>query len=191
MHIVKLGGSLYETAELVFWLKLLADTAMNDSVVIVPGGGPFADTVREAQSRHKFDDQHAHHMALLAMAQYGILLHAFLPSAVLINTPAEVSNTCQLSIWLPDAQLLQVDELIPSWHITSDSLALWFAQQLPNSQLSLIKRINPNTGDITVLTEKGIIDQGFNSLFKRQPLPAQLIHYQTPNQFPDNGLVLK
>ncbi|HCC82688.1 MAG TPA: delta 1-pyrroline-5-carboxylate synthetase, partial [Methylophaga sp.] len=74
MYVVKLGGSLYHTAELKSWLTLLEQTALNESVVIVPGGGPFADMVRQAQQLHKFDDQHAHHMAILAMAQYGLML---------------------------------------------------------------------------------------------------------------------
>lgn len=190
MHIVKLGGSLYHTAELKSWLEVLAEAAIEDSVVIVPGGGPFADMVRQAQHQHKFDDQHAHHMALLAMAQYGLLLHALLPTAVTINTPAEVSSTDQLFIWLPDDQLLQVDEIMQSWHITSDSLALWFAQQLPDSKLSLIKCVSAETSDINVLSKKDIIDQGFHTLFQQQPIPTQLIHYQNPSHFPENGLKL-
>lgn len=190
MHIVKLGGSLYHTAELKSWLELLAEAAIEDSVVIVPGGGPFADMVRQAQRIHTFDDQHAHHMALLAMAQYGLLLHALLPTTVTIKTPAEVSSSCQLSIWLPDDQLLQADKLMQSWHITSDSLALWFAQQLPDSKLSLIKRVSTETADITALSKKGIIDQGFKALYQLHPIPTQLIHYQNPHHFPENGLKL-
>lgn len=190
MHIVKLGGSLYHTAELQSWLSLLAKAATEDPVVIIPGGGPFADIVRQAQHQHKFDDQHAHHMALLAMAQYGLMLHGLLPSAVLIKTPAEVSSQCQLSIWLPDEQLLQVEEITQSWQMTSDSLALWFAQQFPQSRLSLIKCVSVDSGDINILSRKGVIDQGFTSLFQQRSIPTQLIHYQTPNKFPEHGIKL-
>lgn len=190
MHIVKLGGSLYHTAELKSWLTLLEQTALNECVVIVPGGGPFADMVRQAQQLHKFDDQHAHHMAILAMAQYGLMLQALLPSAVLVKTPAEVSSHCQLAIWVPDDQLLQVEEITQNWQITSDSLALWFAQQFPQSSLSLIKRVSADSGDLNVLSKKGIIDQGFTALFQQRPILTQLIHYQAPDNFPERGIKL-
>lgn len=190
MHIVKLGGSLYHTAELKSWLTLLEQTALNESVVIVPGGGPFADMVRQAQQLHKFDNQHAHHMAILAMAQYGLMLQALLPSAVLVKTPAEVSSHCQLAIWLPDDQLLQVKEITQNWQITSDSLALWFAQQFPQSSLSLIKRVSAESGDLNELSKKGIIDQGFTALFQQRPISTQLIHYQAQDNFPEHGIKL-
>jgi len=191
MHIVKLGGSLYHTAELKSWLALLSEYSLHNSVVIVPGGGPFADMIRQAQTLHQFDDHHAHHMALLAMAQYGLLLHALIPTALIIHSPNEVPITPQLAIWLPDDQLLQVDALMQSWQVTSDSLALWFAQQIPQSKLSLIKCISADTGEISELSSKGIIDQGFQSLFQQRPIPTQLIHSQQPNLFPDNGLIVE
>ena len=67
--VVKLGGSLQGSPNLRRWLKVIAASAA--PVVIVPGGGPFADEVRLAQKRLKFSDAVAHHMALLAMEQYG------------------------------------------------------------------------------------------------------------------------
>ncbi|MDO8826589.1 delta 1-pyrroline-5-carboxylate synthetase [Methylophaga sp.] len=191
MLIVKLGGSLYHSAELKSWLTLLSQYAENDSVVIVPGGGPFADMVRQSQALHKFDDQHAHHMALLAMAQYGLLLHALQPAAITINTPAEAPIRGQLAIWLPDDQLLQADELKQSWDITSDSLALWFTQQHAQSKLILIKCAPVTTGDIHVLSENSIIDRGFQALFQQHPVETYVVHYQQLNDFPDGGVVLR
>src|SRR5215510_16371000 len=67
--VVKLGGSYAHAAELKPWLAAIAACAGH--VVLVPGGGPFADAVREAQARMGFDDRVAHRMALTAMAQYG------------------------------------------------------------------------------------------------------------------------
>ncbi len=190
MQIVKLGGSLYDTAELKSWLALLADYAKHESVVIVPGGGPFAEMIRKAQVLHRFDDKHAHHMAILAMAQYGLLLHGLLPKALTIKTPAAAPTSSQLAIWLPDDQLLQVDELKQSWHITSDSLALWFAQQHPQSKLNLIKCVTVDTGEINQLSRKGVIDKGFEDLYHRHPIDTQIIHYQNYNEFPNNGVAL-
>ena len=73
--IVKIGGSLAAgPAALGRWL--LALEAGRRRVVVVPGGGPFADTVRSAQAELGFDDSTAHRMALLAMEQYGMALCA-------------------------------------------------------------------------------------------------------------------
>ena len=48
MWIVKLGGSLLGAEELTHWLELLARYS-DGKIIIVPGGGIFADAVREAQ----------------------------------------------------------------------------------------------------------------------------------------------
>ena len=73
MIVVKLGGSLFDYSKLSEWLKILSEEGAG-KVVIVPGGGPFADQVRDAQKRWKFNDQQAHKMALHAMDQFGIML---------------------------------------------------------------------------------------------------------------------
>ena len=49
MWVVKLGGSLAYASELPRWLSALAEGA-GGRAIIVPGGGPFADQVRHAQS---------------------------------------------------------------------------------------------------------------------------------------------
>ena len=72
LAIVKLGGSHATGPHLKDWLTAIAAEA--GSIAIVPGGGPFADTVRTAQASMGFDDHAAHAMALMAMAQFGCAL---------------------------------------------------------------------------------------------------------------------
>ena len=72
--IVKLGGSLARTPHCAAWLDTLA--AWGGPLILVPGGGPFADCVRVAQAAIGFDDAAAHRMALLAMEQFAIVLAA-------------------------------------------------------------------------------------------------------------------
>src|ERR1043166_2960077 len=67
--VVKIGGSWAFSIDLKYWIDALAACA--GRVAIVPGGGPFADAVRAAQAKMGFDDVAAHHMAVLAMEQYG------------------------------------------------------------------------------------------------------------------------
>jgi dihydroneopterin aldolase len=70
--VVKLGGSMAGAAELGVWIAALVDSTL--PLVIVPGGGPFADQVRDAQKRMGFSDKAAHAMAILAMDQFGHVL---------------------------------------------------------------------------------------------------------------------
>ena len=85
---VKLGGSLLEAAELRPWLAALA-VLPGAPRVVVPGGGPFADTVRDAQARLGFHDLAAHRMAILAMQQYGLMLQALEPRLGLAETSTD------------------------------------------------------------------------------------------------------
>ena len=73
LWVVKIGGSLAGSPALSAWLGVLSH-CRNPGIVIVPGGGPFADEVRKAQWVSGFDDGLAHRMALLAMEQYGLML---------------------------------------------------------------------------------------------------------------------
>lgn len=180
MIVVKLGGSLYNTPELKIWLQTLANIATPSPIVIVPGGGPFADQVRKAQKRHHFDDTTAHHMALIAMKQFGLMLS----SLEVKCQPFTHQNPLQaLSVWLPDDSLLSEPTLIHSWDLTSDSLAIWLASKLEAKQLFLVKHIHVNTASIQQLTTNHVIDRHFVNLFSQNSIPTQIIHYQSYSNF--------
>ncbi|MFN0316892.1 MAG: aspartate kinase, partial [Burkholderiales bacterium] len=66
MWIVKLGGSLSRAGTLAQWLAAIAQVGRG-KIIVVPGGGSYADAVRDEQERWRFDDSCAHSMALLAM----------------------------------------------------------------------------------------------------------------------------
>src|ERR1700726_2363123 len=106
--VVKLGGSFAFSGHLRNWIEALAACA--GRVVIVPGGGPFADAVRLAQIRMGFDDRTAHHMAVLAMEQYGRALASF--SSVL--SPADSADAIRhnlvadrIPVWMPSLMVFR------------------------------------------------------------------------------------
>ncbi len=134
--IVKLGGSLIEAPELRRWLAEVADAPGH---LVVPGGGPFADTVRRAQAAVGFDGLAAHRMAILAMQQYGLLMGSLEPRLRLVETVAEIGSDGTSAIWLPWAVIGRDDSIEASWDITSDSLALLLATRLRASRLILVK----------------------------------------------------
>ena len=163
--VVKLGGSLANSEELPRWLDVIA-TAGAGKVVLVPGGGPWADEVRAAQKREGFDDRVAHRKALGAMEQYGKVLagmRANLVPAAGITEIHEALRNGQIAVWMP-YEMVVADLSIPeSWDVTSDSLAAWLAKQLGASALLLVKSLKidrPQPG-IEDLMRRGWVDPVF------------------------------
>jgi aspartokinase-like uncharacterized kinase len=102
LAVIKLGGSLANEGHLEDWLAAIAGQA--GSIVIVPGGGPFADAVRSNQRSMGYDDRAAHEMALMAMAQFGRALESL--NRALKLTPSYSSIWCTLKdgkvpVWSP------------------------------------------------------------------------------------------
>jgi len=176
MWVVKLGGSLYKKAELMHWIDQLTVFSQKHPITIVPGGGPFADQVRRAQQHYSFNDEHAHHMALLAMSQFGLTLLSLSKNCKPLYYPTTSSiKQHPLSVWLPDRSLLSKSEIAQNWDVTSDSLALWLAHHLNADKLLLVKQTMPtNHLTITQLSDAGIIDKTFPELFSLNPVPCTL-----------------
>jgi 5-(aminomethyl)-3-furanmethanol phosphate kinase len=141
MWVIKLGGSLLGAPELLRWLELLVKFG-DGKVVIVPGGGLFADSVREAQQISNASDEVAHQLALLAMDQFGLLLASMHPDLVTASSELELAERGWQHrgiVWLP-SQMVLADSSIPqNWQVTSDSLSAWLANKLGAEQLVLVK----------------------------------------------------
>ena len=146
--VVKVGGGLLSKAG-AFDLVTEALTAFSPRrrLVIVPGGGPFADAVRTMFRRIKIGDDAAHWMAVLGMDQYAHVLTSRLPGAVLVEQQAEVAAARQagrLPVLAPYRWVRAADPLPHTWDITSDSIAAWIAGMLGARRIVLIK---PAGGD--------------------------------------------
>jgi len=165
MWVVKLGGSLANSEELPRWLEVIA-TAGAGKVVLVPGGGPWADEVREAQKRKGFDDRVAHRRALRAMEQNGRVLAAAHPGLVNAGSIAamrEVLAKSQVPVWM-SYEMVVADPSIPeTWDVTSDSLSAWLAGKMNASTLLLVKSfaINEPQPDIEEMVRRGWVDSCF------------------------------
>lgn len=190
MKVVKLGGSLYHHPVILKrWLEKFTQLSHTETIVIVPGGGPFADQVRTAQHEHGFDDAHAHHMALLAMTQFGLLLHSFLPNSErLIDIYSPLSR---LNIWLPNHDLMAEPAIVQNWQVTSDSLALWLADKLNCDELFIIKCCDIHSYDVDTLSQAVVLDAAFPEMFRTTPIPTSLFHYEMVDSFPAHGYPLR
>lgn len=162
--VVKLGGSTANAVELALWADALGTAHL--PVVIVPGGGPFADQVRLAQSQMGFSDSAAHAMAILAMEQFGHVILDGRPSLVAAAMVEEIEHALaerRTAVWMPSTMALAAPEIQHSWDITSDSLAAWLAGRLGAATLVLIKQSSDFSEQDTPesLRRRGIVDAAF------------------------------
>lgn len=118
--VLKIGGSLIAVSKDL--ISYLVEARVD--ALVVPGGGPFAETVRRYTAH--LDETTAHWMAVLAMNQYGFYLAA--PELAVIEDISTIKSG--ISILLPFKMLFENDPLPHSWIVTSDSIAGWVAHQL-------------------------------------------------------------
>lgn len=162
--VVKLGGSYAFSSALKSWIDAVAACA--GRVVVVPGGGPFAETVRVAQPKMGFDDRAAHAMALLAMEQYGCALASLGAGwrlAASAPTIRDVLREGGVPVWSPTPMLRDANDVPWSWDVTSDSLAAWLAGRIGAKRVLLVKQLEPPPGRLraAALVADGIIDPAF------------------------------
>lgn len=169
--VVKLGGSTAGHEEMQRWITVLATATF--PLVIVPGGGPFADRVRVSQKRLAYSDKAAHAMAILAMDQFGIVIaerNKRLQPARSLNEIREVLVAGGIPVWLPSSMAIGAPDIPCSWNITSDSLGAWLCRQLDTNALLLIKQTDEYMvySRVSDLADAGIVDS---------MLPAMLGEY--------------
>ena len=174
LTVIKLGGSHAFAPHLARWIAAIA--MQRGRIVLVPGGGPFADAVRAAQLKMGFDDGAAHRMALLAMEQYGCALASGRKRLSLAATRAEIDRAVslrQVPVWLPARMVLAAPEIPFSWDVTSDSLAAWLAAKLGAHRLLLVKH-DGSAGSVRAreLSTRGVVDQAFPLFLRASRIPA-------------------
>ncbi len=171
LTVVKVGGSLSQSPEKLRALcQKLSQLAEKHQLAVVPGGGMFADCVREADKRFSLSATAAHRMAILGMDQYGLLLADLIPNCEVVNSLEETkkTETRRLTLFLPSQFMFSNDNLPNSWTVTSDSIAAYIAGKLDAQKLVLVKDIdgifsddpkkNPNVKMLEHLTVKKFLE---------------------------------
>ncbi len=151
--VVKLGGSLHHRVPDIVPLLCRSEHPL----LVIPGGGRFADAVRHEQVA----DDAAHWMAIAAMEQFGwyIASHGMRTTDIL-SVPEKTA------VFLPYSCLRQRDPLPHSWDITSDSIAAWVAAELGIGLLILksVEGISLNgiiQEQVTIPIENDVVDPFF------------------------------
>ncbi len=169
--VIKFGGSSASCASVTPWINAIERAA--NPVVVVPGGGPFADTVRKYQPRMGYDDEAAHEMAILGMEQFGTALISLGTRMVKATSEAEIEAALaknQVPVWMPLDAVLSDPAIDKDWTVTSDSLAAWLAARFGGIKLCLLKQIDvPENSTVDALVGAQIVDESF----------ARLLHGRT------------
>ncbi len=143
--VIKVGGRLGRGRNLGGVCEVIGQMRAQDPLLVVPGGGAFADVVRETYRQYHLSESTAHRMALAAMDQYGCLLGDLIPHGMLVSdllsARAAVADG-RVPILLPSALIIQADPLPHCWEVTSDSIAAWIAGIAGAHALILIKEVD-------------------------------------------------
>jgi aspartokinase-like uncharacterized kinase len=141
--VIKIGGALLGVpGALEAVCATVGAMGRREPVVVVPGGGPFADLVRELDRLRGISADAAHWMAILAMDQYAHLLAERIERAALVEEPGAIAGALaagRVAVLAPSRWLRAADPLPHSWDATSDSVAAFVAGALDASRLVLVK----------------------------------------------------
>ena len=179
--VLKLGGAQARSGRLGDWLDAIAAEA--GRIVVVPGGGPFADIVRTTQAEIGFDDAAAHEMAMMAMRQFARALTSLRPRFEIVETPsrdlAARWSAAVSPLWAPERMALDA-RLPASWDLTSDSLAAWLAGELRAERLILVK--HGAAGSAAELARRGVVDPLFPTYLGQAQVDAFLADPDAPER---------
>ena len=150
--VIKVGGGLLAHAACFdSVLEQIASASREAALLIVPGGGPFADTVRDLDRRVGLSDDAAHWMAILAMDQYAHLIASRLPGGEVVCRLDEIALALKrrrTPVLAPYQWMRDADPLPHSWDVTSDSISAWVAGQVEAARLVLVKPPGASGPDI-------------------------------------------
>ncbi len=174
--VLKIGGSLIHQIGEILPIILSSER----KVLIIPGGGIFAQTVRDCQVRGSF----AHWMAIAGMEQYGWYIASF---GIPVTTVPDLSET---RVFLPYRFLQETDPLPHSWEVTSDTIAAYVADQ-KETELAILKSVDGITKDeglirqITEPTKTDVVDPLFIPFVLSHHVPTIILNGRNPDRLAD------
>jgi aspartokinase-like uncharacterized kinase len=181
VRIVKIGGSLFDMPQLASRLRawLAAQTPAKN--VLLMGGGPLADALRQADALHHLGEEQSHWLCVRALSVTARLLAAMLPEANLIDDVAQLARWIEDPQGLPVAVVFDMEPFLrhgeaslpPApvphcWSVTTDSLAARLAEVIDADELALLKSADPPPGgEVVEWSHQGYVDPWFAHIARR------------------------
>ena len=154
--------------------------------VVLVGGGAVADCVRALDAHRHLDPGVAHDQAIAAMRLNAEVLVNGVDSEAMLTNSVAVAKTSERSLMWSPPSYFRPDGLPLSWSVSSDSIALWLADQIYAHGLVLVKHLNPNLPEsITVdaASNAGVVDEYFPQMARSVTVPVALCAQEDPKLF--------
>jgi aspartokinase-like uncharacterized kinase len=202
--IVKVGGSLSLYPEKLRCLCLkISEISKEQKLIVVPGGGKFADVVRSLDKSFHLSCSTSHRMSILGMDQYGMLLSDLIPGSITTNKLEEIKyflDLEKLPIFLPSNLLFREDPLENSWAVTSDSIAVYIASRLQVTKVLLVTDVdgiynsNPKTvseaklinnlsaSELLAMNKRTSVDKALPKLLLKTPIDCYVVNGLFPDR---------
>ncbi|MEO2089513.1 MAG: uridylate kinase [Gemmataceae bacterium] len=174
MIVAKVGGSLYDDPRLGPAMRMWV-SKQPEPVLLVPGGGEFADAVRKLDAVHGLGEEAAHWIAIRSLGVAGEFLRQIVPGVEVLD---------------PFAFFTRHDLTPHTWAVTSDSLALAAAIHLKASKLVLLKSADLPPGlSWAEAAARGFVDAHFPVLAAGTSIPITAVNFRrwAEFRFPDAG----
>lgn len=176
--VVKVGGSLLRWKDLSPALNSFFQARADCSLIIVPGGGPTADIVRQWDTAHQLGEEASHWLALASMTLNAHFLSNLLHDIPIVVEKPEVTQT--RSIINPLAFCRREDtnsKRVPHcWQATSDAVAARIAEAFDINELVLMKSADPPAGEIEDWAKASYIDSVFPAIIRRANIKVTCIN---------------
>ena len=186
--VVKVGGSLYDHPRLGPGLLAFLET-LPAPVLLVPGGGPFADAVRQLDAVHRLGEEAAHWLALRSLDAAAEFLRRItlslppLPRSAALRSRGSGHDGSRLNVLDAFAFAVEDDSrpgaLPHSWAVTSDSIAARAAVVYQAARLIVLKStdIPPGT-PWPIAAANGWVDAHFPHVAADAPFRIEVVNFR-------------
>ncbi len=183
--VVKVGGSLFDRPDLGPGLRDWLDSLDAPKVLLVAGGGPVVDVVRDLDNLHSLGEEAAHDLALAGTHLAAHFLRGLLGLPPDAWTPAlqwwsaREHRVFLLGCWGFLQQYENVFGPVPhTWDLTSDSIAA-YAAAVAKARLVLLKSVDvpPGTpwGEAAA---RGWVDPHFPAVVAAHGLRVEVVNFR-------------
>jgi aspartokinase-like uncharacterized kinase len=175
-RVIKVGGSLFDLADLGERLQHWLDGQRRARNFFVAGGGRLVDEIRQQHDLRRLDEFRAHWLCIDAMDIMAHVLHQRLVGSNLCSKisgarEARTTNTIfKLGKWLRFGESISPGtRLVESWDVTSDTIAARLAICVGADEFVLLKSADPPSHDLHQLAEVGYVDRFLPNLADELP----------------------